>query len=53
MNRELLNLKNIDNVNRIFYSINYPVFEEDLCKMEMKYLFDKVPSESMYFQIIM
>ena len=50
MNRELLNLKNIDNVNRrYFYSINYPVFEEDLCKMEMKYLFDKVPSEKYLF----
>lgn len=50
MNRELLNIKNINSVNRrYFYSINYPVFEEDLCKMEMNYLFDKVPSKKYLF----
>ena len=50
MNRELLNLKNINNVNRrYFYAINYPIFEEDLCKMEMKYLFNKVTSKKYLF----
>ncbi|MGL4109852.1 TRM11 family SAM-dependent methyltransferase [Clostridium sp. LP20] len=27
-----------------FYAINYPTFEENLCDMEMKYLFNKVPA---------
>ena len=50
MNKELLNIQNNNNINRrYFYSINYPVFEEDLCKMEMKYLFDIVPSEKYLF----
>ena len=50
MNKELLNIENNNNINRrYFYSINYPVFEEDLCKMEMKYLFDKIPSEKYLF----
>ena len=50
MNKELLNIENNNNINRrYFYSINYPVFEEDLCKMEMKYLFDIVPNEKYLF----
>lgn len=32
-----------------FYIINYPKFEEDLCKMEMKYLFNKIPEEKYLF----
>ena len=49
MNKELLNIKNRNNINRrYFYSINYPVFEEDLCKMEMNCLFDKIPSEKVF-----
>lgn len=27
-----------------FYTINYPVYQEDLCMMEMKYLFGIIPS---------
>ena len=50
MNKELLIIQNNNAINRrYFYSINYPVFEEDLCKMEMKYLFDRVPSEKYLF----
>ena len=44
MNKEILNIENKNNINRrYFYSINYPVFEEDLCNMEMKCLFNKTP----------
>jgi tRNA (guanine10-N2)-dimethyltransferase len=32
-----------------FYTINYPRFEEDLCKIEMKYLFNKIPNEKYLF----
>lgn len=32
-----------------FYIINYPRFEEDLCKMEMKYLFNKIPEGKYLF----
>jgi tRNA (guanine10-N2)-dimethyltransferase len=32
-----------------FYTINYPVFETQLCKMEMKYLFDIIPEEKSFF----
>ncbi|MCE5222538.1 MAG: RsmD family RNA methyltransferase [Clostridium sp.] len=50
MNKELLNIENIHNINRrYFYSINYPVFEENLCKTEMKCLFNKIPSEKYLF----
>jgi hypothetical protein len=28
------------NTNKYFYSINYPTFEEELCKMEMRFLFN-------------
>ena len=50
MNKELLNIENSNSINRTyFYSINYPVFEEDLCKMEMKCLFNKIPSEKYLF----
>lgn len=31
-----------------FYTINYPVYEEELCKMEMKYLFSIIPNDK-YF----
>ena len=50
MSKELLNIENSKNINRrYFYCINYPVFEEDLCKMEMKCLFNKIPSEKYLF----
>ena len=51
MSKKLLNIEssNSSNNRRYFYSINYPVFEENLCKMEMKYLFDKIPSEKFLF----
>ena len=32
-----------------FYTINYPVFEKNLCEMEMKYLFKEVPNERYFF----
>lgn len=32
-----------------FYSINYPKHEEELCKMEMKYLFNIVPQGKHFF----
>lgn len=34
---------------RYFYAINYPVFEEDLCKMEMRSLFNQTPDEKFLF----
>lgn len=50
MNIEPVDLKNKNASNRkYFYSINYPVFEEDLCKMEMRALFNKTPSEKYLF----
>ena len=48
MSKELLNIEN--NMRRkYFYSINYPVFEESLCKMEMECFFDIMPSEKYLF----
>lgn len=42
-------LNNKENIPReYFYAINYPVFEENLCEMEMKYLFNK-KSQGKYF----
>jgi tRNA G10 N-methylase Trm11 len=36
------NLNNTnENIERYFYTVNYPSFEEELCKMEIKYLFSK------------
>jgi tRNA (guanine10-N2)-dimethyltransferase len=32
-----------------FYTIKYPTFETQLCKMEMKYLFNVVPEEKFFF----
>lgn len=50
MKKELLNIEDSNNINKkYFYYINYPVFEEDLCKMEMKCLFDKIPNEKYLF----
>lgn len=50
MNRELLNIEKNDNINKkYFYSINYPVFEQNLCNMEINYLFGEVPSEKYLF----
>lgn len=34
--------------NSYFYTINYPEFEEEFCKMEMKYLFGIIPGKK-YF----
>lgn len=52
MNKEILNSKNECTKNKYFYSINYPVFEEDLCKMEMKCLFNKIPNRKYLFSDI-
>ena len=50
LNEKSLNLKNrCNNYSRYFYSINYPTFEEALCMMEMRCLFDKTPSEKYLF----
>jgi tRNA G10 N-methylase Trm11 len=50
LNEEAINLKNSSNNYRgYFYSINYPVFEEELCKMEMRCLFNKTPCEKYLF----
>ncbi|SFD48662.1 TRM11 family SAM-dependent methyltransferase [Clostridium uliginosum] len=50
MIKKLLNIKNKnDSSKKYFYSINYPVFEENLCKMEMKCLFNKIPNEKYLF----
>lgn len=35
-----------------FYTIKYPTFETQLCKMEMKYLFNIVPEEKFFFSNI-
>lgn len=50
MNEEIVNYKN-DNKNykRHIYFIKYPVFEEELCKLEMRCLFGKTPSEKYLF----
>lgn len=52
MNKKKLSIKDNNNNNiskRYFYTINYPVFEEDLCKMEMRCLFNQNPSEKYLF----
>lgn len=50
MNKELLNIENNKNTSaKYFYCINYPIFEENLCKMEMKCLFNQMPSEKKIF----
>ncbi len=43
MNKNL-NSKNANINRKYFYSINYPVFEEELCKMEMSCLFNEIPN---------
>lgn len=50
MNEEIVNYKN-DNKNykRHIYFIKYPVFEEELCKLEMRCLFGKTPSKKYLF----
>lgn len=53
MNKEILNNKSQGIIkNKYFYSINYPVFEENLCNMEMKCLFNKIPNEKYLFSDI-
>ena len=50
MSKELLNIENNRSTSgKYFYCINYPVFEESLCKMEMKCLFNQIPSEKKIF----
>lgn len=50
MIKETLNLDDKKNDDRkYFYTINYPVFEEDLCKMEMRCIFGITPSEKYLF----
>lgn len=45
-----MNLKNSSSDYKgYFYAINYPVFEEELCKMEMRCLFNKTPREKYLF----
>ena len=45
---KLTNLKDKNRLKQYFYNINFTVYEENLCKMEMKYLFHKVPKDK-YF----
>lgn len=50
MNKQPLNIEDKNYISKkYFYSINYPTFEENLCKMEMKYLFKKVPNKKYLF----
>jgi len=49
LSKELINIIDSTNNRRYFYAINYPVFEEELCMMEMKCLFNKIPSEKYLF----
>ncbi|EHI96870.1 DNA methylase N-4/N-6 domain protein [Clostridium sp. DL-VIII] len=50
MNEEILNYKNDNKAyKRHVYFIKYPVFEEELCKLEMRCLFGKTPSEKYLF----
>lgn len=46
MNKEVLEPQ------RYFYTINYPVFEKDLCKMEMRSIFNINPDEKYLFSDI-
>lgn len=53
MNKQTLNNKNEDIIKeKYFYSINYPIFEESLCNMEMKYLFNKISNKKCLFSNI-
>ncbi len=36
-------------INSYLYNINFNVYEENLCEMEMKYLFNKVPERKYFF----
>jgi len=49
LSKELLNNKNSYINRKYFYSINYPVFEAELCAMEMKCLFNESPIEKYLF----
>ncbi|OOM77478.1 RsmD family RNA methyltransferase [Clostridium sp. BL-8] len=50
MNEEIVNYKNDNKTyKRHVYFIKYPVFEEELCKLEMRCLFGKTPSEKYLF----
>jgi len=49
LSKEILNSENSNISGKYFYSINYPVFEKELCMMEMKCLFNKIPSEKYLF----
>jgi tRNA G10 N-methylase Trm11 len=42
-------VKSHENNKEYIYFIKYPVFEEELCKLEMKSIFDKIPSEKYLF----
>jgi tRNA G10 N-methylase Trm11 len=39
----------IEEQKKYFYTINYPIYEESLCKMEMRYLFDNILKEKYFF----
>ena len=50
MSKESLKIENNNNTSRkYFYCINYPVFEESLCKMEMECIFNQIPIEKKIF----
>lgn len=36
-------------MQQYFYAVNYTEYEEDLCKMEMKYLFGTIPCRKYFF----
>lgn len=46
---EMILNENSDEPKEYFYAINYPKYEENLCEMEMKYLFGKIPEEKYVF----
>lgn len=48
MNKKINN-KSSDTNRKYFYSINYPKFEEELCKLEMECLFDEISNEKYIF----
>lgn len=38
-----------NDIKEYFYSVNYPKYEEDLCNIEMKSLFNKIPKNKYLF----
>ncbi len=50
MNKTILKDEVLNNEKKdYFYVINYPTYHEELCKMEMKYIFNVIPHEKYLF----